>query len=1292
MDKKHMKDKAIKLRKIPAVSFKDTAGITLSALVVTIIVLIMLAGVTINVTIGENGIIKKAKETEIQQEIIEITQELKMKKIKVALLDGNKGKVTISEYIEVVQNDEDMEYKITDTQIIDEETAYIIIGEEYEYLLQQEEDGDLKITYQGIANQSLPRIQDLQISSSENEIEVKVMATRVEKYVFYIKEKDAAEYIKKEENETGEYIFRELTSNKEYSIKVEAINENGKSEREINQITGGMIELTPSEVKYIKSDTNWTNEDVTTTIEIDTDKNITNYELQYTKFTEGAQVTSGALENATWLKYETTGIVSEENEIIYTRLYNGNNATSYTSTTIANIDKEAPTISETLNSSGVTTKGFTLNIGVTDISSGLGKIIWYYKLSNASNYSSQEEIYTPLNGVATGEKAAVTKSITLDNLTNGTYSVYAEVYDVAGNSTETEKINIPLVGITQASGATVSPEYWTNGTVIVTLPTQDGFTMEYQTGTLDEDGTWIPYDSTSKVPVSNNTTVYYRYNDGKNPGQYGSEIVNNIDTENPRISTTLNATGVTTKGFTLNIGVTDTSSGLGRINWCYKLSTESTYTIKSEIYTPLNGTVAGETTATKSITLDNLTNGTYDAYVVIYDVAGNSIASSSIKVPLGTIAQASGATASPAYWTSGTVTVTLPTQSGFTTEYQIGTLNEAGTWTPYNSTSKVPVSSNTTVYYRYNDGKNVGVYGSKQVSNIDTENPTISTTLNATGVTTKGFTLNIGVADTSSGLGRINWCYKLSTESTYTIKSEIYTPLNGTVAGETTTTKSITLDNLTNGTYDAYVVIYDVAGNSIASSSIKIPLGTIAQASGATASPAYWTSGTVTVTLPTQSGFTTEYQTGTVNENGTWTPYNSTSKVPVSSNTTVYYRYNDGKNVGVYGSKQVSNIDTADPTISTALSGSVASKDSITLNIGVRDINSGLGKIVWYYKTSNASTYSSQESPYTTINGTITGTTTAVSATKTISGLTNGQTYNIYAVVYDVAGNSIQTDKIDIKLVVTVAASAIKKGVFIEYDVEYTDTYYDTYKYTTTNGWRLLDYKTRDDGKTLYDVQLMSTGIPARMYFYNDDKINNYSKWITDSTKLNEFKAILGNGYNHYTGTNYYALQASAGYYYNLGEMTFTQGTSYDLHNMGYYTTVKNGDTNYTTGVTLGNNLFKTSQASSVRMLTLPELNKALGRTDIDSVSRITDTTGLFQLNQLNSVLSGKSYSEGFYWLASPRPNNALNVCYMASAGFVYGGLAGSHGVRPVVTLSSDIQLVEAVNSEGTTYYEIVNK
>ena len=40
---------------------KDKKGITLMALVVTIIVLILLAGVSINLVIGNNGIIAKAQ-------------------------------------------------------------------------------------------------------------------------------------------------------------------------------------------------------------------------------------------------------------------------------------------------------------------------------------------------------------------------------------------------------------------------------------------------------------------------------------------------------------------------------------------------------------------------------------------------------------------------------------------------------------------------------------------------------------------------------------------------------------------------------------------------------------------------------------------------------------------------------------------------------------------------------------------------------------------------------------------------------------------------------------------------------------------------------------------------------------------------------------------------------------------------------------------------------------------------------------------------------------------------------
>ncbi len=43
---------------------KNNKGITLVALVVTIVVLLILAGVSINLVLGDNGIVKKAKDAE----------------------------------------------------------------------------------------------------------------------------------------------------------------------------------------------------------------------------------------------------------------------------------------------------------------------------------------------------------------------------------------------------------------------------------------------------------------------------------------------------------------------------------------------------------------------------------------------------------------------------------------------------------------------------------------------------------------------------------------------------------------------------------------------------------------------------------------------------------------------------------------------------------------------------------------------------------------------------------------------------------------------------------------------------------------------------------------------------------------------------------------------------------------------------------------------------------------------------------------------------------------------------
>ena len=57
---------------------KSTKGITLVALVVTIIILLILAGVSINLLTGQNGLINRAKDSKIQTEIASIKEEIQI--------------------------------------------------------------------------------------------------------------------------------------------------------------------------------------------------------------------------------------------------------------------------------------------------------------------------------------------------------------------------------------------------------------------------------------------------------------------------------------------------------------------------------------------------------------------------------------------------------------------------------------------------------------------------------------------------------------------------------------------------------------------------------------------------------------------------------------------------------------------------------------------------------------------------------------------------------------------------------------------------------------------------------------------------------------------------------------------------------------------------------------------------------------------------------------------------------------------------------------------------------------
>lgn len=267
------------------------------------------------------------------------------------------------------------------------------------------------------------------------------------------------------------------------------------------------------------------------------------------------------------------------------------------------------------------------------------------------------------------------------------------------------------------------------------------------------------------------------------------------------------------------------------------------------------------------------------------------------------------------------------------------------------------------------------------------------------------------------------------------------------------------------------------------------------------------------------------------------------------------------------------------------------------------------------------------------------------------------------------------------------------EGEFIKYPVEYTCAY-RKYAYEDINGWRLVNYTIGEDGYTLSNVKLISTGIPAM--FVNYYAGSNNSWWISDETKLLEFKNnILGSSYN--TSTSYASLKTAAGLYYNFGKINFKYSSS--GYNLGYYTSIKaaNGITYGSTNKTTvdGNTLFRVNDDDNVRLMTLMEVNREIGNSDYDTtgVSADIDTKGMYRLNQLTNVLAGKTYSSGTYYLATPTAsssNKVITLNYKGTLSYGGNGTQGDFGLRPLICISSDLQLVKNIDENDFVYYEMI--
>ena len=437
------------MKKLLKQYIKNKNGITLLALVITIIILLILSGVAIS-ALGESGLIAKAKEQKVIQTKAEILEQLEMQKTSV--LNYDTLYTDLGEYIKHIQKENLGGHKVTDVIEKDKANAEIVVDGEYVYKVAQI-GNNVVINAEGYIEELDPQIDSFIVKNKNtSKIEVEAKVRRAEKYEFWILKNDKWEKSGTEKTEkmdsnaqkTITYEYTGLTSleqGQKYQLKIVAKRGNNRQVEKIIDSEIKNVEIAEGNLIFDIQPTEWTNKEITTKIYKKTDEegkileNLENLTIQYQ-----INVTAETLtDNSKWIEY-TKPIVTDKNIVIWVRLWDGFNAGSVATRTITKIDSKAPIVKTELQYVSQTVNSTTVKLKAIDTESGISTIKWYYKTSSQSSYNEpQKDTYVEeINGTNTGVKTEQEKSHVFSSLSCGTtYNIYAEVYDVAGNMTRT---------------------------------------------------------------------------------------------------------------------------------------------------------------------------------------------------------------------------------------------------------------------------------------------------------------------------------------------------------------------------------------------------------------------------------------------------------------------------------------------------------------------------------------------------------------------------------------------------------------------------------------------------------------------------------------------------------------------------------------------------------------------------------------------------------------------------------------------------------------------------------------
>ena len=622
---------------------KKESGISIVALVITIILLLILSTVSIQAITG-SGLFEQAKQAKVENKRGQVKENLNLNLMSA---QAEKADGTAHDIVDLAHSILSTDEKIKSLKEIGKNVeidAEIKNEEDYkptDWYFYVTVDGDrYKVSKSGVI--CLGKIKDLgpaikitEKSNTSSTITVKVETQRNEggKLQYYIKDASSSDYKLIKESNENTYTYEKLNQGIKYSIKVVAVAKNKKkAEVTCEQTTGEVLGLKEKDISFSAEPSTMTNKDVTVTAKANID--IGDYYL--TTSTDGKKW--DITDNQTFSK----------NGRMYVILSDGTNyGKSSAGYTVTNIDKLAPVnftpqiTAKTTNS--ITVNGTTTDAEKTEDNASSGIKGYRFSIDGGNTYTKQQS-----SPIYKFEGLSQTKE----------YTIKVEAEDNAGNTT-VGTANATTEAITSATGATYSPTTWTNGNVKVTLPTKSGFTTVYT-----KDGS-APTKSSTKYSaafeVSGNCKVNYLYTDGTNIGGAGTLNINNIDKNNigiSKFSGTPSTTIASTS--TLSTTVNDTNSGLSTIVWQWGTST-SYGKSSTSTYTNKNGSTAGvKGDVSKSISINELSPNTkYYAKITVYDVAGNSNTSTTSFTTKAAVAQV-GST----YYTSAQNAVNSISSSG----------------------------------------------------------------------------------------------------------------------------------------------------------------------------------------------------------------------------------------------------------------------------------------------------------------------------------------------------------------------------------------------------------------------------------------------------------------------------------------------------------------------------------------------------------------------------------------------------------------------------------------------------